>query len=335
MTDFNLVLSQVRQRLEILYQIVDELEAQGGGGGGTDSYNDLSNKPQINGHTLTGNKTGSSLGLASTSDLEAYLTSSEAAATYQTLAGMSDYLTSSDAASTYQTQAGMSSYYTKTETDTEIAGEIAGAILGLDATSVGGSTKVITTISQANGIIDATAADTDTTPTANSDRLVRSQGIKTYVDTAVADKIGIADVFGQGIRIQGTSDVHADLDNYWTAGNYYILTASDARNVDNKPYDPNFDIATVRSRVLVFQFSGTTDTNARCFQIYVPARTTDSTGSNVMYMRYRYITNDVGAWTPWYAIAGTALSPAPTLNMVSGEMRTAVEPDEDEPQDER
>lgn len=105
MTDFNLVLSQVRQRLEILYQIVDELEAQGGGGGGggTDDYTQLSNKPQINGHTLTGNKSGSSLGLASTSDLEAYLTSSEAAATYQTLAGMSDYLTESDAASTYQT----------------------------------------------------------------------------------------------------------------------------------------------------------------------------------------------------------------------------------------
>lgn len=113
MTDFNLVLSQVRQRLEILYQIVDELEAQGGGGGGgTDSYNDLSNKPQINGHTLTGNKTGSDLGLASTSDLSAYLKSTEAAAIYQTLAGMSDYLTESDAASTYQTQAGMSDYLT-------------------------------------------------------------------------------------------------------------------------------------------------------------------------------------------------------------------------------
>lgn len=37
---------------------------QSGGGGGTSDYTDLSNKPQINGHTLSGNKTASDLGLA-------------------------------------------------------------------------------------------------------------------------------------------------------------------------------------------------------------------------------------------------------------------------------
>lgn len=36
----------------------------GGGGGGTDDYNDLNNKPQINGNTLTGNKTASQLGIS-------------------------------------------------------------------------------------------------------------------------------------------------------------------------------------------------------------------------------------------------------------------------------
>lgn len=35
----------------------------GGGGGGTDDYNDLNNKPQINGNTLTGNNTTSQLGI--------------------------------------------------------------------------------------------------------------------------------------------------------------------------------------------------------------------------------------------------------------------------------
>ena len=34
-----------------------------GGGGGTSNYNDLTNKPQINGNTLTGNKTSADLGL--------------------------------------------------------------------------------------------------------------------------------------------------------------------------------------------------------------------------------------------------------------------------------
>ena len=39
-------------------------DEHGGGGGGTSNYNDLSNKPQINGHILNGNKTSSDLGLA-------------------------------------------------------------------------------------------------------------------------------------------------------------------------------------------------------------------------------------------------------------------------------
>ena len=35
----------------------------GGGGGGTTNYNELNNRPQINGTTLTGNKSASDLGL--------------------------------------------------------------------------------------------------------------------------------------------------------------------------------------------------------------------------------------------------------------------------------
>lgn len=39
------------------------------GGGGTSDYADLTNKPQINGHELSGNQTGADLGLASSSDI--------------------------------------------------------------------------------------------------------------------------------------------------------------------------------------------------------------------------------------------------------------------------
>ena len=41
----------------------------GGGGGGTSNYNDLSNKPQIQGVTLSGNKTAEDLGLALSADV--------------------------------------------------------------------------------------------------------------------------------------------------------------------------------------------------------------------------------------------------------------------------
>ena len=46
-----------------------ELTATGGGSGGATNYNDLSSKPQINGNTLSGNKTSAQLGLASASDI--------------------------------------------------------------------------------------------------------------------------------------------------------------------------------------------------------------------------------------------------------------------------
>jgi hypothetical protein len=53
--------------------------------------------------SLWKNKSASTLGL---------LTSAAAAATYQTLSGMSAYLTTASAASTYQTLSGMSAYLT-------------------------------------------------------------------------------------------------------------------------------------------------------------------------------------------------------------------------------
>lgn len=46
-----------------------ELTATGGGTGGTTNYNDLSNKPQINSVTLSGNKSSADLGLADASDI--------------------------------------------------------------------------------------------------------------------------------------------------------------------------------------------------------------------------------------------------------------------------
>lgn len=43
-----------------------KIDEGGGGGGGTSNYNGLSNKPSINSVTLTGNKSLSDLGIAST-----------------------------------------------------------------------------------------------------------------------------------------------------------------------------------------------------------------------------------------------------------------------------
>ena len=42
----------------ILPLVIRALKNSGGGTGGTTNYNNLTNKPQINGVTLEGNKTG-------------------------------------------------------------------------------------------------------------------------------------------------------------------------------------------------------------------------------------------------------------------------------------
>lgn len=58
-----------KSRVEDLLLQVKEAIEEGGGGGGTSNYNDLSNKPQIGGVTLSGNKSASDLSLATTADL--------------------------------------------------------------------------------------------------------------------------------------------------------------------------------------------------------------------------------------------------------------------------
>ena len=55
---------------EKLIELKEAIES-GGGGGGTTNYNDLSNKPSINSHTLQGNSTLDTLGIASKSTLDA------------------------------------------------------------------------------------------------------------------------------------------------------------------------------------------------------------------------------------------------------------------------
>ena len=55
-------LNKIKQRLELLYQEVKELEASGESG--TSDYSDLTNKPSINNVTLSGNKSLSDLGIA-------------------------------------------------------------------------------------------------------------------------------------------------------------------------------------------------------------------------------------------------------------------------------
>ena len=79
------------------------------GGGGTSNYNDLANKPQINGNTLEGNKTPAQLGI-NIPDMTNYYNKTE---TNTLLDGKADTSDLPD----------MSNYYDKSETDTLLDGK--------------------------------------------------------------------------------------------------------------------------------------------------------------------------------------------------------------------
>lgn len=153
--------------------------SKGGGGSSTDNYNELSNKPQINGNALTGNKTGANLGLQDAITSESKLSSDLVDDT-----GAENLFVSSTEKSTWggkQDPAttlsgyGITDAYTKTETGTQITN----AIGALDVSSVGGSGKYISAISETDGKISATAETMDTTPTSGSEKAVTSGAVYT------------------------------------------------------------------------------------------------------------------------------------------------------------
>lgn len=79
-------------------QSFDVMDGQGGGG--TSDYTALTNKPQINGHTLTGNQTAAQLGLATPSDIPTVPVQSVAGKTGAVTLGAGDV--GFDEAETYQ-----------------------------------------------------------------------------------------------------------------------------------------------------------------------------------------------------------------------------------------
>ena len=85
--------------------------AAGGGGGGTSDYNDLINKPQINGNTLSGNKTSSQLGITAVA-LGAYvkpgsgIPKADLASAVQTSLGKADTALQSAPVTSVNTQTG-------------------------------------------------------------------------------------------------------------------------------------------------------------------------------------------------------------------------------------
>ena len=126
--------------------------AGGGGGSGTDNYNDLSNLPQINGETLAGNKTAENLGLQDALTFDSAPTEDstnpvESGGVYNALAGKQDNLT-------------FDGVYNASTNKAATESTVTNAIAGLDVSAFSvDADETISSISETDGKINVTKQD--------------------------------------------------------------------------------------------------------------------------------------------------------------------------------
>lgn len=164
------LIGQIRQRLEILYQMFEQLE-QGGGGSPTDAYTKAQTDALLNGKV--DKVAGSSLMTTAQANKLAGI---ESGAEVNVQANWNETDTTSDSYILNKpTIPDLTNYYNKTETDAEIQG----AITDLDVPSTSVSGHYIKSIAQVDGLIEAVAELADTTPGNGSTKLITSGAVYT------------------------------------------------------------------------------------------------------------------------------------------------------------
>lgn len=154
----------------------------GGGGSGTDNYNDLSNLPQINDETLAGNKTAENLGLQDALTFDSAPTEDstnpvESGGVYNALAGKQDNLTFDDdptenstnpvkSGGVYNALAGkqdnltFDGVYNASTNKAATESTVTNAIAGLDVSALSvDADETISSISETDGKISVTKQD--------------------------------------------------------------------------------------------------------------------------------------------------------------------------------
>jgi hypothetical protein len=138
-----------------------------------------------------------------TTQLGSYLTTSAAASTYQTQAGMSSYLTTASAASTYQTQAGMSSYLTTSAASTTYAALAGSTFTGLVSTPA--STTTTAGLRIAHGAAPTTPVNGDIWTTTSGLFMRQNGTTQQYVDFASTQTINGTKTFSASSITLGNS----------------------------------------------------------------------------------------------------------------------------------
>ena len=173
---------------------LDYIAKHGGGGGGTGDYDNLENRPKVNNITLTGNKSASDLGLASASSL----------------ANKVDKVAGKDLSSNDYS-----------DTEKQKNADNATAISAIkDGATIDSFADVESALSNKQDTLTF-----DDVPTANSNNPVKSGGVKSAIDAAVASAYHHAGT-------KTCAELVAGLLVAWNEGNVYNMTDSGTTTAD-------------------------------------------------------------------------------------------------------
>ena len=229
----------------------------------------------------------------------------------------------------------IASTYSSTGTSPVNGQAIADALSGLTASSVGGSGKYISAISESNGVITATASNLSTSVASSDGAPVTSDAVNTavglcvkYTDvtsiysssgtdpvngsavaSAIANKIEQVAVTGNGSS--SVIPAGADLDTYTTPGRYYLpASATDALSVDPPPIGPVTFIEGGTSATLLVENMGSNGVRQTLMYQW----------SNTTFVRRRFTSGGTGvtSWSPWNSIQGGVplrVRPTSTLDL--------------------
>ena len=224
--------SVIISRVSGTWVVMGKAGGGGGGGGGTSDYNDLSNKPPINGNTLSGNKTAAQLGLGTYSKPSGGIPKFDLASAVQTSLGKADSALQS-VPSTYRTAAAQDAI--DASQDEQIA-EIQSAIAPSQYVFVAWSSLGFWR-SDSSGVIhlvfDAPLLEPGTTLSVEESTV--SVNIFQPGSSAAATQILNTSVLGATCQVPGKIDVTIPADSSVTANRicYYSLRTGLTVNVGN------------------------------------------------------------------------------------------------------
>ena len=271
MENMELIISQIRQRLEVLYQTVDGLS---GGGSSGDSYTKAQTDALLNGKV--DKEAGKGL---STNDFTDY---------YKNLVG-------STATSLGALETSFDSLFTQSnivKAQGETFPSTYDDIFELHQPFVLNGISMYY-MAGGSGFIDYAGLDHSTTTTIYVARISTSNNQLTIYDSVDVSSLKITDIYGSGTNIGTEEGVTVNLNNFTTPGRFYTANSTQSGRLSPCPYANAAGNLTVEQ---LCDISGGT-----IIQQTWKANSSDAQ-SQTYIRKYRRISDDNWQWSQWFRI---------------------------------